>query len=66
MVEFVDWVIESVEPENESGEDTVSVCSALVPLPTKTPESVVEPVPPFATPRVPVIVESERQVPPIA
>ena len=64
--EFVAWVIDSVEPENESGPDTVAVRSEPVPLPTKRPVSVVEPVPPFATPRVPVIVESERQAPPIA
>ena len=55
--------IESVEPENVRGEDTVSVCIAEVPLPTRSPVSVVEPVPPFATPSVPLIVESERQVP---
>ena len=37
-----------------------------VPLPTMIPESVVEPVPPFATASVPPKDESERQVLPIA
>ena len=46
------WIA-SVEPENVSGEDTVSVCIAEVQLPTKIPESVVEPVPPFATGKMP-------------
>ena len=32
----------------------MSVLSALVPLPTRIPESVEEPVPPFPTPNVPV------------
>ena len=47
-------MIESVDPENVRGEDTVSVCIAEVPLPTRIPESVVEPVPPFATGSIPV------------
>ena len=58
-------MIESVEPENARGPETVALRSEPVPLPTKMPESVVEPVPPLAAPSVPVIVESERQVPPI-
>ena len=39
-----------MEPENESGPDTVAVKSEPVPLPTMSPESVVEPVPPYCTP----------------
>ncbi len=46
---MVAWVIESVVPEKLSGEETVAVCTPLVPLPTRMPESVVEPVPPCAT-----------------
>ena len=42
-------MIARVLPENESGPDTVAVKSEPVPLPTKSPVSVVEPVPPFAT-----------------
>ena len=41
--------MESVVPENESGAETVAVSSEPVPLPTKRPESVVEPVPPTLT-----------------
>ena len=42
--------MESVEPENERGAETVAVWSALAPFPTNTPVSVVEPVPPDDTP----------------
>ena len=45
--------IESVEPENESGLESVAVKSEPVPLPTRRPVSVVEPVPPFATGNIP-------------
>ena len=45
--------MDSVEPENARGPDTVAVRSEPVPLPTRRPVSVVEPVPPFATGRVP-------------
>src|SRR4051812_47694632 len=48
LVELVAWVMESVEPENARGPETVAVKSEPVPLPTRRPESVVEPVPPFA------------------
>ena len=44
----------SCEPENESGPENESELIAPTPLPTKMPESVVDPVPPFPTPRVPV------------
>lgn len=47
--------IESVEPANASGEAITAVWSALAPLPTNRPESVVEPVPPPATVSVPEI-----------
>ena len=47
-------MIESVEPENARGPETVALRSEPVPLPTRSPVSVVEPVPPFATPSVPV------------
>ena len=50
--------MESVEPERESGPEMVAVCTALVPLPTKSPESVVEPVPPLLTESVPTVSES--------
>ena len=46
--------MDSVEPENARGPDTVAVKSEPVPLPTRRPESVVEPVPPFATGSIPV------------
>ena len=59
-------MIESVEPENESGPDMVAVKSEPVPLPTSRPVSVVEPVPPFATPRVPLKLLRVTQLPLIA
>jgi len=46
--------MESVFPENESGPETVAAVSEPVPLPVSRPPRVVEPVPPFPTPRVPV------------
>ena len=46
--------MESVFPENESGPETVAAVSEPVPLPVSRPPSVVEPVPPFPTPKVPV------------
>jgi len=56
------FAIESVEPENESGDESVAVCIALVPLPTKIPESVVEPVPPFATGKMPEMLFTPMEV----
>ena len=47
------FAIESVEPENVSGPETVALRSEPVPLPTRSPLSVVEPVPPFATGKMP-------------
>jgi len=46
--------MESVEPENASGPETVALRSEPVPLPTRSPESVVEPVPPKPTESVEV------------
>ena len=43
------WEIESVEPEKLSGPETVAVSKLPVPLPTRRPVSVVEPVPPLGT-----------------
>lgn len=42
-----------MEPDSESGPEYESVLTAPVPLPTKMPESVLEPVPPLPTPRMP-------------
>src|ERR1043166_3503067 len=53
-VEPLAFVSVSVEPESDSGPLYVSVCTALVPLPTKMPVSVELAVPPLATPRIPV------------
>ena len=50
MAASPDCVMESVEPEKLSGAETVAVWRALVPFPTNTPVSVVEPVPPDAAP----------------
>ena len=57
--------MESVEPESDSGLEMVAVKSEPV-LPTRRPVRVVEPVPPFATPRVPPKLERDAQVPFIA
>ena len=46
--------MDSVEPENARGPDTVAVKSEPVPLPTRRPVSVVEPVPPNWAERVEV------------
>ncbi len=43
--------MESVEPEKDKGEEMVAVRSEPVPLPTRRPLSVVEPVPPLGTVR---------------
>ena len=48
------WLIASVLPENVRGADIVAAVSAPVPLPVRIPPSVVEPVPPFATPSAPL------------
>ena len=46
--------IESVLLEKRSGEETLALVTAPVPLPERMPPKVVEAVPPFATPKVPV------------
>jgi hypothetical protein len=46
--------VESVVPVSVRPLPTVRELSALVPLPKRIPVSVVEPVPPFPTPKVPV------------
>jgi hypothetical protein len=51
-------LIERVEPEKLSGPEMVAVLTADVPFPTKRPVSVVEPVPPRATCRVPMVSDS--------
>ena len=47
-------VFESVVPPRERPEPMESVPTCEVPAPIKMPERVVEPVPPLATPKVPV------------
>jgi len=48
-------VDDSVVPVSERPEPITRLCTALVPLPIKIPVSVVDAVPPLATPSVPVI-----------
>ena len=55
LVEPFACVMESVFPENARGPETDAAVTAPVPLPVKRPPSVVEPVPPCPTPRVPVM-----------
>jgi len=52
LVELLACERVSREPESESGPEKERVFTAPVPLPTRTPESVVDPVPPTATPSV--------------
>ena len=54
MVEAFAWEMERVVPERESGEEMIAVLRAEVPLPRRSPVSVVEPVPPYTTERVEV------------
>ena len=61
-----DPLVESVVPTRVRPDPTVRLLMAPVPLPSKIPVSVVDPVPPFATPSVPPNEERERQVPPTA
>ena len=58
--------LESVVPASERPVPIVALLIAPVPLPIKNPESVVDPVPPFATASVPAKEESVRQLPPTA
>ena len=59
-------MFESVVPASERPLPMVSELIAPVPLPRRSPVSVVEPVPPLVTPSVPPKDESERQFPPTA
>ena len=56
----MDCVIESVLEENESGPVIDALVRAPVPFPVRMPPSVVEPVPPTATP---MVVDEVREVP---
>jgi hypothetical protein len=60
FVEPLACEIESVFAEKERGEETIADVIWLVPLPVRSPPSVVEAVPPFATATAP-----ERKLAPI-